>query len=288
MQEFKHASETFTNLGRTASESYHEGGEEEQTEAAVEQVYELQDSRSEDHNHALMKQDHVDIGWGYSFVVASPPRKHASFLHKLRLDLHSVLHMTLQRRPTIMYCCAPTPRQLHQILVEPLPLLPLQLLLSLHGAGSRLQALPLYLRLSHFDLSICAFFKTWKRAGKRLEVCDELLVGTSSLLGFGRRLLDFGYEGGVLDLLLIFLGGGEGRVEIIWRGERDLSWTSCSRRFCARCCALLDWRLKMGKWLHVWSGEWARERETYHDCCCCAGRKERLWRTTMLEKKAYR
>ncbi|KAF2127972.1 hypothetical protein P153DRAFT_319132 [Dothidotthia symphoricarpi CBS 119687] len=75
-QEFKHVSETFANLGKTASESYHEGGEEDQSEPAAEQSHHVQGSRVEEYSYVPTKEDHVDMGWGYSAVTTQPLQKY--------------------------------------------------------------------------------------------------------------------------------------------------------------------------------------------------------------------
>lgn len=78
MREFNHASETFTNLEKAASENYNECGEEDQNEPATEQVHNSQGTTAEVYNHVPAKEYYVDVGWGYSMVAAPSPRKHTS------------------------------------------------------------------------------------------------------------------------------------------------------------------------------------------------------------------
>ena len=131
----------------------------------------------------------------------------SSLLSKLRLDLHGVLHMVLQRRPPILHSrsCAAS-RQLRQILIETLHLRLHQLLLALCSSRSRLQTLALDLRLSGLYLTVRPRFpKPGQRIGERFEIGYELLVWAPPLLRLCGRLLDFTDERRVLDFLSVFL-----------------------------------------------------------------------------------
>jgi hypothetical protein len=136
-----------------------------------------------------------------------------SLFRKLGLDLHIALHMALKRRPPVLHrilALAAPSRQLYQIRIEPLLLHLVQLLPPLRRASPTLhtvQNLPRlhYPRLADLLCSPIPIFKAWKSVCERLEVCDELLVGTSPFKRLGGGLFDSGDERGVFYLLLVAL-----------------------------------------------------------------------------------
>lgn len=98
---------------------------------------------------------------------------------KLWLDFHSALNVALEGSPAVVdgSACAGT-CELSEVLVEALHLSLVELLLALHGAWARLEALAIDGGIGQLDGAVGG-----QGVGERFEIGDELLVWAASLGG---------------------------------------------------------------------------------------------------------